>query len=378
MFVTKKTRGAIGPLASSLLLLALASLSACTGGFNLDGSALRSYAEKSAPASGLVINLSRDAEALLGSWEEASLSRYGIVEGEAAKDGSFVLRFYSATTATPVGQLAAAFGKGEGLITGKVQFGSDQGRAIVLEERPQDVAGLKVRSVRATSSVGLAKTAPEPTRFYYFGFEPLSPPALRDWYRKAFQGGKSLLDIMRQEKIAFLEDFEKTTKERAGQVQAELLPAWYYDGRQFLSFRGKGLLVMGLRRSVFTGGQDVSHNLLHAVIDETANAILGPGDFLIEGWEEALVPLLTSSLKEELGLAPDSSLQEQGFLSDKVEAGKDFVVYSKGLCFHYGPGKLGPAALGDVFILLPFDRLQGLLRVDVLAKYGLVQALESR
>jgi hypothetical protein len=183
---------------------------------------------------------------------------------------------------------------------------------------------------------------------------------------------------MRQEKIAFLEDFEKTTKERAGQVQAELLPAWFYDGRQFLSFRGKGLLVMGLRRSVFTGGQDVSQNLLHAVIDEGSNTILGPGDFLTEGWESALVPLLTASVREELGFAPDVSLQEQGFLSDNVEPGKDFVVYSKGLAFHYGPGKLAPAASGDFFILLPFDRLQGLLRVDVLAKYGLVQARESK
>jgi hypothetical protein len=365
-------------LAAALLGLAALALSACSPGFRPDGASLHSYAEKGGSAPGLVLNLSRDAEAILGTWEEPAFSRFGIVEGEAKADGSLVLRFYAAITSTPVGQLAGAFGKDESTITGKVQFGSDAGRSLALEARPAPVAGLKVRSVRATSSKGLATSAPEPTRFFYFGFEPQSPPAFRDWYRKSFQDGKPLLDIMNREKAAFIDDFEKTTAVRSGQVQAELLPAWFYDGRQFLSFRGRGLLVMGLRRSVFTGGQGTSTSLLHAVIDEGSNSILGPGDFLTEGWETSLVPLLTASVREELGFAPDASLKESGFASDNVEPGRDFFVYSKGIGFHYGPGKLAPAASGDFFVLLPFDRLQGLLRVDNLAKYGLVQAFESK
>ena len=346
-------------------------LSSC-GGARVKGTSLKSFAERPGTGGSITLNLSRDEDAVLGSWEDPSLGRSGIVEGEVKDNGTFTLNVFSVDTRDVVGRLAGAYSRGESLITGTIQFGNEPARPIALESRPEPVAGLQVHGVHATSMKYLAKTAKDPTKFYYLAFEPTKPADFSDWYRKNFQGGKSLSAILEQEKKAFIEDFENTTKDRAAQIkQPELLPAWFYDGRQFLSFRGKGLLVMGLRRSVFTGDKDVSSSLRYVVIDEGAKAILGPEAFLNDGWEAALPSILGASVREEVGLAEGESLIENGFVTETVDPGKDFIVYSRGMAFHYGPGELAPAAAGEFFVYVPFDRLGGLLREGVLEKYGL-------
>lgn len=367
MNILSSTRARALCLAAASILV----LASC-GGPRVRGASLKSFAERSGSGGTIVLNLSRDEEAILGSWEDTSFARTGLVEGEVKKGGGLALRFFSAETRDVVGMLDGSYSRGESLINGTIQFGSDPVRPIALESMDGPVADLAVKSVHATSRRYLTKAAEDPTRFYYFAFEPSSPVELRDWYRTAFQGGKALPDILEQEKNAFIDDFENTAKDRIAQLgQADLLRAWFYDGRQFLSFRGKDLLVMGLRRSVFTGEKDVSSSLRYAVIDENERTVLGPAAFLNDGWEAQLPAILTESVREELGLAETDSLVANGFVSETVDLGKDFIVYSQGLAFHYGPGQLAPVSVGEFFVYVPFNRLGGLLREGVLEKYGL-------
>ena len=357
--------------ATCLAIVVALVFSSCSGA-GVRGASLKSFAERSGTGGNVTLNLSRDEEAILGSWEDPTYGRSGLVEGEVKDNGSFTLNIFSVDTRDVVGRLAGSYSRGETLITGTIQFGNDPARPIALEAKSGPVDGLQVRSIRATSVKYLAKSAKDPTKFYYFAFEPTKPADFRDWYRKNFQGGKSLSAILEQEKKAFIDDFENTTKDRAEQIkQPELIPAWFYDGRQFLSYRGKGLLVMGLRRSVFTGDKDVSSSLRYVVIDEAGKAVLGPDAFLNDGWDITLPSILGSSVREELGLAEGESLIENGFVTETVEPGKDFIVYSRGIAFHYGPGELAPASAGEFFVYVPFDRLGGLLREGVLEKYGL-------
>lgn len=355
-------------LVSAIMLLSVS----CAGG-GMKGASVRSFVQQGGLGiAGITLNLSRDGGAILGSWEDPSMARAGIVEGEVKQGKAFTLRFFSAETRDAVGLLAGAYSRNESVITGSIQFGSDPARTIVLAAQDGPVANLSIRRASATSRKGLAKTAADPTQFYYLGFEPTRPAAFRDWYRGSFQGGKTLAKILEQERKAFIEDFEATTAARAAQVgNVELLPAWYYDGRQFLAYRGNGLFVMGLRRTVYTGEEKVSAALRYAVIDENALAILGPDAFLAPGWQAALPALLGASLREELGIEPGQSLVELGFVSETADPGNDFFVYSKGIGFHYSPGELAPESLGEFFIYLPFDRLGGLLQESVLEKYGL-------
>jgi hypothetical protein len=351
-------------------MLAALVLVSC-GGFRLKSSTLRSYAEPGAGGSGIVLNLSRDQGSVMGTWEDPSLSRYGVVEGDAKADATFSLRFYASNTEAPVGTLQGSWIKGESRMKGVLQFGGGTPRDLELETAAAPTANLVSYSAYAESRKGLPKAESDPTRFYYFGFEPGSPAELRSWYRKTFQGGKDLRAAVATERDTFIKDFDATTKDRAAQMAPELLRPWYYEGRQFLSFRGKDLLVMGLRRGIYTGSEDMSQSLRYAVIDEKERTVLGPGDFLAAGWQEALPALLAASAREELGLAPDAPLAENGLNSNTVSPSGDFFVYSKGMGFHYVPGKLAPAEAGEFFLLLPFDRLNGLVRPDVLARYGM-------
>ncbi len=348
-------------------------LASCAAGFKLDGESLISFAETvEAPAAGgLRLNLSRDRESVFGSWEDVSLSRYGLVEGAAKADGSLSLRFYGVITAAPVGALKGAYAGGESRIEGKLVFGDEAARPVTLASRKAVTDRLSLAALRSTTREGLPSSESEATRFIYEGFEPSAPPALRDFYRRTFQGGKTLKAIMALERDEFLDDHKVMAAELKKQMGETAVHPWYYEGRQILTYRGGGLLVMALRRGIFTGSGEIGQTLRHAVIDEVGQRVLGPGDFLAEGWEGKLPAILAAGAREELGLASSASLVGEGFVADEPQPSADFFIYSKGIGFHYAPGKLAPKESGELFLIVPFGRLQGLLRPEAMSRFGL-------
>jgi hypothetical protein len=356
-------------LALSAFAVVLTLLVSCSPRFKPEGGSLLSFTE--AGGGGIVLNLGRDAESVVGSWEDPSLAHFGLVEGVAKADGSLSLRFYGAVTALPVGSFAGSYRGGETGIEGKLAFGKAEPRPLSLALSPGPTAKLELRTVHRNTREGLPSTETDPTRYIYQGFEPSSPPAFRDFYRGTFQGGKALKDIIEKEGEEFLADFKGTTAQLKEQSREAQVRAWYYEGRQLLSYRSKGLMVMALRRGIYTGGESLSQALRFAVLDEERAALLGPGDFLVEGSEAKLPALIAASVREELGLEEGKSLASEGFVSDEAPSGGDFFVYSRGLGFHYAPGVFAPKETGELFVLLPFERLAGLLKPETMSRFGL-------
>ena len=238
------------------------------------------------------------------------------------------------------------------------------------ETRSSITRGLSLVVVR-DSSRGDLPAASEPARFIYAALEPRYPSPFRSWYRSSFQEGLALKDILASRRDSFFTDFRaylSWQRSLGGSVEPS---PWYFEGRQFVAYRGRGFLTLGLRRGVFTGTSDFSDSLRFVVVDEKARKELSPGDLFLEGWAQALSPLLAASAREELGVGEASPLAQSGLSSEAPRPSGDFFLYSAGLGFHYAPGELAPTEAGEFFLLLPFDRIASLLKPEARLRLAL-------
>lgn len=341
-------------------LFALASAS-CSPWDATKGQSLLTFSSASPRSLRLV--LSRDGFSVFGTWEEASLARYGLVEGNSKDDGSLKLTFFAAATAAPVGHFAGKYLDKEKAFEGNLSLGSSESIKLRFDQGKK--LDLRQASLQALSRKGLPAKE-EPGHFWFVALEPSRPGAFRAMYRKTFQEGRTLARSMAAARDGVIADFSS-----AATTDPEAAKSWVYDARQFPSYVGDSLLVLGLRVGVVSGGRVLEQSLRYSVLDTRQARRLGPGDFLVDGWEARLPELLAQSAREELGLAEGSSLGQVGLTLELPLPSPDFLVYSQGLGFHYPPGALAPDGAGDFFILLPFARLEGLLKPGVLDAYRL-------
>ncbi|HEY9054968.1 MAG TPA: RsiV family protein [Rectinemataceae bacterium] len=105
-------------------------------------------------------------------------------------------------------------------------------------------------------------------------------------------------------------------------------------------------------------------------------------DVFVEGWEKAVAPLLREEALRIFGLVPDEtaeradaeggtgssagaaspSLRELGFFDEELRPSSAFFACRSGAGFHYNTYELGPAALGEILLVLPWNRLAPFLR----------------
>lgn len=381
-------------LAGAVLALLLLGSCAATGPTDPEGFGITRYLESA--EGGLSLWLSAEHASLFGAWEDRDRGLFGLAEGESKADGGLRLKFYTPGKAFISATFEGAYVDKGARIEGDFAWGAPGevaappsgsevsapgeatrpldilSRSLVLARDDKAAAGLKVARLRDSTREGLPKDEAEPTRFVYFGFELAESPELRTWYREAFQGGVPLEKAMKSERDGFFGEFVDSAKRLA---EAEL-PSnpWFYEGRQFMAWSNERLTVMGLRYSGYTGGANATDAIRYAVIDRKERKNLGPADFLTEDWGTAAVPLVEQRARELLSLAPGAPLSAAGLFQDTLGAGGNFLVSSGGLGFHYNPYEIGPKTFGDLWVVIPWARLEkaGLLKPGVLEAYGIV------
>lgn len=357
----------LGPLAAAGLLFAalLFAPTACAAPrYEAGAASLNSYAEKEG---GLVLRLARDGSLVWGAWEEGFARSYGLVEGEAGEDGALSLKLFGSSASTPPEILEGRYAAGEGRIEGKLSGGA-AGRAVLLS-RSGYSPKLSLSRLHAEERGSLAADA-EPTRFDYTSIEPAGPKDLLAWYREAFQGGMDSGAAMAREKDAFFEDFRSGSQALLEAAGEEAVHPWFYDGRQFLAYANRSVLVLGLRRATFAGGAHGMHGLRYAIIDPEGKKVLGPADLFVPGCDETLSGLLGAKAREAFGLEPGSSLAQGGFLVDAIPPTNNMFVYSGGIGFHYNVYEIAPYAAGDIWLCLPFEELGEVLLPGAAGRLG--------
>ncbi len=137
-----------------------------------------------------------------------------------------------------------------------------------------------------------------------------------------------------------------------------------YEEQFAISVRGAahGTLTLQCTEWSFTGGAHGNGSTSYEVLDVrtgarvTLDALFAP----------ERLPAVTRLIKARLGAAcdlkPGERLAEVGFIEEAIDPIVDFMFGPRGLVFHYNAYDIGPYALGETDVMVPYADLLPLAR----------------
>ncbi len=85
-------------------------------------------------------------------------------------------------------------------------------------------------------------------------------------------------------------------------------------------------------------------------------------DVLVPAGSKALPQLLAQSFRRQYGLKPADKLTDGGLSENTIKPTDNFFVTGKGIGFNYVPYEIGPYAMGEILLFIPFTDLKDLLQ----------------
>ncbi|HVI47704.1 MAG TPA: DUF3298 domain-containing protein [Chitinophaga sp.] len=111
----------------------------------------------------------------------------------------------------------------------------------------------------------------------------------------------------------------------------------------------------------FTGGAHGNWNAVYITLDLSKKKVITPADIFKTGYKEKLSPLLDKAFRKKYKIGEDEMLY-QNLLVKTIPANDNLIVTDKGVAFSYVPYEIGPYALGQVTLFIPFTELKPLLK----------------
>lgn len=136
---------------------------------------------------------------------------------------------------------------------------------------------------------------------------------------------------------------------------------WAADGDMKVVWNQYPLLVLEYFSYEFTGGAHGNYGAHYQVLDLEKKKILKPEDFLKPEYKTELAPELEKSFRKIYKLEPGARLETM-LLSKEIVPNDNFLVTDKGIGFSYTPYEIGPYAMGQVTLFVPFKNIRALLK----------------
>jgi hypothetical protein len=129
-------------------------------------------------------------------------------------------------------------------------------------------------------------------------------------------------------------------------------------------FQTSKLVTLAFDNYAYTGGAHGNYGTEFKVLDLTKNKSLALADILTEGGIAKLQPKLEASFRKQFNLQPGDSLTDGGLFENKIEPNDNICVTGSGLEFVYNPYEIGPYAMGEIELFIPFTELTEYLKPD--------------
>ncbi|MEC5147644.1 DUF3298 domain-containing protein [Chitinophaga sp. 212800010-3] len=121
------------------------------------------------------------------------------------------------------------------------------------------------------------------------------------------------------------------------------------------------LLVIEKYAYDFTGGAHGNSGAFYRTLDLSRKKVLTPDDIFKPGYKETLSALLDKAFKSKYHMSEEEAL-DQNLLVKSIPTNNNFIVTNKGVAFSYVPYEIGPYALGQVTLFIPFTSMKGILK----------------
>ena len=134
------------------------------------------------------------------------------------------------------------------------------------------------------------------------------------------------------------------------------------DSKMLIAFQSSKMMVFAFTFYSYTGGAHGNYGTSYTSVDLTSNKVLALDQVITESGKRQLQNLLEKNFRKQFNLKPTDSLTEGGLFENKIEPNENFYVTGKGIGFCYNPYEIGPYAMGEVNIFIPFSDLKNFLK----------------
>ena len=172
--------------------------------------------------------------------------------------------------------------------------------------------------------------------------------------------------IFLKEKKRFFDNYKKEYSDVSDDDLKQYSYSYNMDQTQEVNvvFQSPKLLTLGSYFYAYTGGAHGNHGYNYVSIDLSKNRQLTIDDVLTKDGQKKLQPLLEKYFRKSYGLKSTEALSKGGLFENKIEPNDNFYVTAKGICFDYQPYEIGPYAMGEISIFIPFTELSPWLKPE--------------
>lgn len=182
--------------------------------------------------------------------------------------------------------------------------------------------------------------------------------------RNCITDGKSGIDAnkyIRRDIDSFLMTYKVNEKDLDTTDGIPASANWAADADIKVVWNKYPLLVLEHFSYEFTGGAHGNYAAHYQVLDLEKKKILKPEDFLKGDYKTELIPELEKSFRSIYKLGDGEKLETM-LSSKEIVPNDNFLVTDKGIGFSYTPYEIGPYALGQVNLFVPFKNIKSLLK----------------
>jgi hypothetical protein len=174
--------------------------------------------------------------------------------------------------------------------------------------------------------------------------------------------GKTLLD----NKKVFIDNYLEENKNAPDSEIIQNIHSYNNSEtrRMMVMYHSPKLLTLGSRYYSYAGGAHGNYGTTYTTIDLSSIKKLVVGDILTPDGITNLNGLLEKYFRKQYKLEANESLSEGGLFEDTIGATDNFYITGKGIGFSYAPYEIGPYALGEINLFVPFTELSAYLQPD--------------
>lgn len=164
----------------------------------------------------------------------------------------------------------------------------------------------------------------------------------------------------------------KEKNETLNPAKKEDEPIDYYLGRKIqVAYRNQQLLTISNFLYIDGGGAHGNYGISYSCIDLVHNRKLQITDVLDTlACRKTLQTLLAKKFRSDYKGSEDEA--DADIFKDAIELTTNFSLTSKGIGFNYDPYEIGPYAMGNVSIYIPFKELESCLKPEFKQLTGII------
>jgi hypothetical protein len=170
--------------------------------------------------------------------------------------------------------------------------------------------------------------------------------------------------ILLKNKKGLFDEYKETYKDAKEEDMKEM-PSTFSEeqvNRLMIVYHSKNILTLANYSYSYTGGAHGNYGTHYTSLDLVKKKKMELVDVLTKTGQARLPVLLKKCFRKDYNLGTNASLKEAGLFEEKIQPNNNFYVTGKGICFSYSPYEIGPYAMGEINIFIPFTEVKTFLQ----------------